>query len=115
MTQAATNFLAQTVAGLGAAPPYYFGTANLGSLRGLTQSVVVASTAVGPILLSLAHQWAGSYRPGLMGLALLCAVVAVAVLFARRPRPRSHQGTPVPDDEEDPKNGEEAGGPPARD
>jgi MFS family permease len=71
-----------------AALPYYFGTANLGSLRGLTQSIVVASTAVGPILLSLAYQWAGSYRPGIMGLALLCAVVAVAVLFARRPDAR---------------------------
>ncbi|WP_082376465.1 MFS transporter [Nocardiopsis sp. NRRL B-16309] len=83
-----------------AALPYYFGTAHLGALRGLTQSIVVASTAVGPILLSLAYQWAGSYRPGLTGLALLCAVVAVAVLFARRPRPRSHEGTPGPGDVE---------------
>ncbi|WP_191271616.1 MFS transporter [Nocardiopsis terrae] len=69
-----------------AALPFYFGTASLGTLRGLTQSVAVASTAVGPILLSLAHGWADSYRPGIMGLALLCAVVAVAVCFARKPR-----------------------------
>lgn len=69
-----------------AALPFYFGTASLGTLRGLTQSVAVASTAVGPILLSLAHGWAGSYRPGVMGLALLCAVVGVAVSFARKPR-----------------------------
>nr|WP_218909342.1 MFS transporter [Nocardiopsis sinuspersici] len=68
-----------------AALPFYFGTANLGSLRGVTQSVAVASTAVGPILLSLAHEWAGSYRPGVLGLALLCALMAVAVCFARRP------------------------------
>ncbi|WP_150238056.1 MFS transporter [Nocardiopsis quinghaiensis] len=68
-----------------AALPFYFGTANLGSLRGVTQSVAVASTAVGPILLSLAHGWAGSYRPGILGLALLCALMAVAVCFARRP------------------------------
>ena len=92
-----------------AALPYYFGTANLGSLRGLTQSIVVASTAVGPILLSLAYQWAGSYRPGIMGLALLCAVVAVAVLFARRPRARSHHGTPASADAEGQGSGGEAG------
>ncbi|WP_040685140.1 MFS transporter [Nocardiopsis halotolerans] len=72
-----------------AALPFYFGTASLGTLRGLTQSVAVASTAVGPILLSLAHGWAGSYRPGVMGLALLCALVAIAVCFARRPRHRT--------------------------
>ncbi|WP_435107227.1 MFS transporter [Nocardiopsis synnemataformans] len=80
-----------------AALPYYFGTANLGTLRGVTQSVAVASTAVGPILLSLAHQWAGSYRPGVMGLAVLCGLTAVAVCFARRPRAdRSHPRTGAP-------------------
>ncbi len=69
-----------------AALPFYFGTASLGTLRGLTQAVAVASTAVGPILLSLAHGRAGSYLPGVMALALLCTCVAVAVCFARTPR-----------------------------
>ncbi|MBB6118578.1 MFS transporter [Nocardiopsis algeriensis] len=68
-----------------AALPFYFGTAHLGTLRGLTQSVVVASTAVGPILLSLAHGWAGSYRPGVLGLAALCALAAAVVCLARPP------------------------------
>ncbi|MDT0327019.1 MFS transporter [Nocardiopsis lambiniae] len=81
-----------------AALPFYFGTANLGTLRGLTQSVAVASTAVGPILLSLAHGWAGSYRPGVMGLAALCALVAVLVCFARAPLP-AIGGSPVGSDE----------------
>mgnify|MGYP001378596749 CR=1 FL=1 len=72
-----------------AALPFYFGTAILGTLRGLTQSVAVASTAVGPILLSLAYGQAGSYRPGILGLALLCFLVAVAVCFARRPPQRT--------------------------
>jgi MFS family permease len=72
-----------------AALPFYFGTASLGTLRGLTQSVAVASTAVGPILLSLAHGRAGTYQPGIMGLALLCALVAIAVCFARRPLRRT--------------------------
>lgn len=70
-----------------AALPFYFGTASLGTVRGLTQSVAVASTAVGPILLSSAHGWSGSYRPGVMGLALLCVLVGGAVCFARKPRP----------------------------
>ncbi|GHD36980.1 hypothetical protein GCM10007147_44700 [Nocardiopsis kunsanensis] len=72
-----------------AALPFYFGTAGLGTLRGLTQSVAVASTAVGPILLSLARGWSGSYLPGVMGLSMLCALVAVAVCFARRPEHRT--------------------------
>ncbi|WP_017602413.1 MFS transporter [Nocardiopsis lucentensis] len=84
-----------------AALPYYFGTANLGSLRGLTQSIAVASTAVGPILLSLAHGWAGSYRPGVMGLAALCALVAVAVCFARHPVHPS-VAAPTPDSVSEP-------------
>ncbi|WP_233571060.1 MFS transporter [Nocardiopsis sp. Huas11] len=66
--------------------PHYFGTANLGALRGLTQSVAVASTAVGPLLLSVAHQVAGSYRPGVIVLAALCALVALTTPLARDPR-----------------------------
>lgn len=68
-----------------AALPHYFGTAGMGSLRGLVQSIVVASTAVGPLLLSLGHGVTGSYGPAVLALALLPAAVAVAVPFARIP------------------------------
>lgn len=69
-----------------AAFPYYYGTATLGTLRGLTQSIAVASTAVGPLLLSMGHDATGSYQPVVLALALLPAVIAVAAPFARRPR-----------------------------
>ncbi|NYE45340.1 MFS family permease [Spinactinospora alkalitolerans] len=70
-----------------AAFPYYYGTASLGTLRGLTQSIAVASTAVGPLLLSLGHDLTGSYEPVVVLLAALPAAIAVAAPFARRPQP----------------------------
>ncbi|WP_184585346.1 MFS transporter [Lipingzhangella halophila] len=69
-----------------AAFPYYYGTATLGSLRGLTQSVAVASTAVAPLLLSLGHDIAGSYQGPVLALAVLPAIIAVLAPFARTPR-----------------------------
>ncbi|MBB5997359.1 MFS transporter [Streptomonospora salina] len=71
-----------------AAFPYYYGTASLGTLRGLTQSVAVSSTAVAPLLLSLGRDLAGSYLPPVLALAVLPALIAVAAPFARRPRRR---------------------------
>ncbi|WP_238580715.1 MFS transporter [Streptomonospora alba] len=69
-----------------AAFPYYYGTASLGTLRGLTQSVAVSSTAVAPLLLSLGHELAGSYLPPVLALAVLPGLIAVAAPFARRPQ-----------------------------
>lgn len=66
--------------------PHYYGTASLGALRGLTQSIAVASTAVGPLLLSVGHDFLGSYRPAVLLLAVLPAAVAVAAPLARAPR-----------------------------
>lgn len=73
----------------GAAFPYYYGTKSLGSLRGLAQSIAVGSTAVAPLLLSLGHDAFGSYRPAVLLLAILPALLAVAAPFARAPRPRT--------------------------
>ncbi|MDT0300931.1 MFS transporter [Streptomonospora wellingtoniae] len=69
-----------------AAFPYYYGTATLGTLRGLTQSIAVASTAVGPLLLSLGHDATGSYQPVVLAMAALPAAIDLAAPFARRPR-----------------------------
>lgn len=82
-----------------AAFPYYYGTATLGSLRGLTQSVSVASTAVAPLLLSLGRDIAGSYQGPVLALMVLPAVIAVCAPFARDPRrprpPASETATPA--------------------
>ncbi|RNL85860.1 MFS transporter [Halostreptopolyspora alba] len=82
-----------------AAFPYYYGTATLGSLRGLTQSVSVASTAVAPLLLSLGHDIVGSYQGPVLALMALPAAIAVCAPFARDPRrprpPASGAATPA--------------------
>ncbi|WP_046471736.1 MFS transporter [Allosalinactinospora lopnorensis] len=72
-----------------AAFPYYYGTASLGALRGVTQSVAVASTAIAPLLLSLGYDIAGSYQQPVLALAVLPAVIAVAAPFAAIPRRRT--------------------------
>ncbi|MDS1270298.1 MFS transporter [Lipingzhangella sp. LS1_29] len=72
-----------------AAFPYYYGTEILGTLRGMSQSLAVASTAVAPLILSLGHDIVGAYAPVVLGLAVLPAVIALAVPFARPPRARS--------------------------
>ncbi|WP_040685643.1 MFS transporter [Nocardiopsis baichengensis] len=68
-----------------AAFPFYYGTASLGTLRGLTQSIAVGSTAVGPLLLSAGRDAFGSYAPVVLMLAVLPALVALAAPFARTP------------------------------
>ncbi|UOE21986.1 MFS transporter [Thermobifida halotolerans] len=68
--------------------PHYYGTGVIGSLRGLTQSVAVASTAVAPLLLSFGRDLADSYLPAVLALAVLPALVALATPFARSPVPR---------------------------
>ncbi|ASU85889.1 MFS transporter [Nocardiopsis gilva YIM 90087] len=68
-----------------AAMPFYFGTEVIGSLRGLTQSVAVSSTAIAPLLLSLGHDLVGSYAPVVLVLAILPAGVALVAPFARVP------------------------------
>jgi cyanate permease len=67
--------------------PAYFGTTHIGALRGIVHAVTVASTAFGPILLSLGHDLAGSYTPPLMLSAAAPALVAIIVITVRPPIP----------------------------
>ncbi|QDV26512.1 MFS transporter [Aureliella helgolandensis] len=57
--------------------PRFFGRTHLGAISGFSTSIVVAGTAVGPYLFSVAHDQFGSYRPA----TLLCASVGF-LLFA---------------------------------
>lgn len=41
--------------------PAYFGTAHLGTIRGLVTARSVSSTAIGPLLFAAAHDVTGSY------------------------------------------------------
>ncbi|QDS94529.1 Major Facilitator Superfamily protein [Roseimaritima multifibrata] len=61
--------------------PRFYGRKHLGAISGFSTSIVVAGTAVGPYLFSLAHDQFGTYRPA----TLLCAVLAI-ILLALSPR-----------------------------
>lgn len=57
--------------------PRFYGRTHLGAISGFSTSIVVAGTAVGPYLFSVAHDWFGTYR----GATLLSACVSL-ILFA---------------------------------
>lgn len=61
--------------------PRFYGRTHLGAISGFSTSIVVAGTAVGPHVFSLAHDQFGTYRPAL----LVCAMVAI-ILFAASSR-----------------------------
>ena len=65
--------------------PLYFGTAHLGSIRGIVAAISVGSTAVGPVTFATVYDHAGSYAPALIGSAAIPAVVAVFALIVAPP------------------------------
>ncbi|WP_211658872.1 MFS transporter [Phytoactinopolyspora halophila] len=66
--------------------PRYFGTAQLGAIRGLVVAVSVGSTAFGPLLFALVHQVAGSYSAVLLWTAPIPLIIAVAALVIAPPQ-----------------------------
>lgn len=68
-----------------AAIPRFYGVGHLGSVRGLTMGVNVASSSLGPILLALGFGATGSYATGLGWLLVVPAATAVVALIARIP------------------------------
>ncbi|MCM3487613.1 MFS transporter, partial [Kocuria rosea] len=64
----------------------YYGTTHIGAIRGVATAISLASTAVGPVLLSVGHDAAGGYRLPVLLLAVLPVTVAVLSVFARAPR-----------------------------
>jgi MFS family permease len=67
--------------------PQYYGRANLGSIRGVTQFSMMASSAAGPLALAIAFDSTGSYTAGLAIFVVLPLACAVAALAAIRPQP----------------------------
>ncbi|MDD9205419.1 MFS transporter, partial [Georgenia sp. 10Sc9-8] len=71
-----------------AAFTHYFGTANIGAIRGLATTISVASTAFGPLALSLGQDLTGSYGTTALGLLLIPLTVAVGAVLVRPPQRR---------------------------
>lgn len=63
----------------------YFGREHLGAISGLTTTFGSAATGLGPLVYGVGRDLAGSYWPSLWISALLPALLAVWVLFMRRP------------------------------
>lgn len=68
----------------------YFGTTHIGSIRGVTMSINLASTALGPLALSLGFDLTGGFTVPTRVLAVIPIAVSVVALFVRPPgqRPR---------------------------
>lgn len=75
-----------------AAVPKVFGTAHLGSIRGLIAAFSVGSTAFGPLLFAAVRDTTGSYTAVLTGSALIPLTVAAAGLVVCSPTPTSAVG-----------------------
>ena len=79
----ATSGLLRTVNGVGWAA--YFGRKHLGSITGVTSTVLIAGSALGPMPLGIARDLTGSYDAALWLLAILPLVVGVVSIFVHRP------------------------------
>ncbi|MFA9444402.1 MFS transporter [Egicoccus sp. AB-alg6-2] len=66
--------------------PKLFGIPHLGSIRGVVSAISVASTAFGPLALSLGRDLTGSYVQVLLVLLVIPLGIAVFGLFAPAPR-----------------------------
>lgn len=65
--------------------PRLFGTAALGSIRGILAGIGVAGTALGPVLFAVAHDTTGSYDAVLLASIALPVGVCVAALAVPLP------------------------------
>lgn len=65
--------------------PKLYGLAHIGAVRGVVTSINVASTAFGPLALSIGRDLTGSYQQVLLALLIVPAAVIVLGLFAPVP------------------------------
>jgi hypothetical protein len=67
------------------AVPRLYGLRHLGAIRGVVSALGGASTALGPLAISLGRDVSGSYVPVLRWLVLIPATVALLGLLAPSP------------------------------
>lgn len=71
---------------IGVAWPRFFGRKYLGEISGLSMSVVMFFSALGPLLYSLSFTQLGSYAPAAWLVFILCVVCGFAALRADNPQ-----------------------------
>lgn len=70
----------------------YYGRLHLGSITGITTTVTVAASALGPMPMGIARDLLGSYGPTLAVLSIIPLVLAIASLFVDRPQKPANIG-----------------------
>lgn len=67
----------------------YFGRKHLGSITGITSTILIAGSALGPMPMGIARDLLGSYNSALNLLAVIPLVLAVAALFVSKPQKKA--------------------------
>lgn len=65
--------------------PNCFGIGHIGAIRGVVHTLGVGGSAFGPLMLSLGHDWAGSYRPVVLVLTVIPLAAIVFAALAKHP------------------------------
>lgn len=73
------------VVGRNTAWPIYFGTRNLGKIKGSAAMVTVISSSIGPLIVGASYDYLGSYDPAVWSLAGVYGLITMAMLFAAQP------------------------------
>ncbi len=70
-----------------------FGRAHLGTIDAVAHGLGILSLGLGPVIFALARDMLGSYRPVLLGLAVVCGGTTLLLVAVRGPGlpPRSVQ------------------------
>ncbi|MEE2710337.1 MAG: MFS transporter [Gemmatimonadota bacterium] len=82
----ASGGLSRTIGGV--AWPHFFGRRYLGSITGLTFGIVIASSALGPMIFGIAHDLAGNYDTVLMVSALMPIGLGLTSSLIQQPEKR---------------------------
>ncbi|MFC2072959.1 MFS transporter [Chloroflexota bacterium] len=64
----------------------YYGRKHFGTINGLTHIAMAVTTMVGPVFAGYVFDVTGSYRIAFISFAVVCAVGAVSIIFAKRPQ-----------------------------
>ena len=64
----------------------YFGRLHLGAISGISSTILVAGSALGPLPMALARDLLGEYNQALHLLSILPLLLAIVSLFMHRPR-----------------------------
>ena len=65
--------------------PRWYGLRHIGSIQGVAALVAVASSSMGPVILSLTNEALGGYGPGALALVVIPVVIGLAALTISEP------------------------------